>query len=271
MPTEYEHFGFVELGKQLNSDIFSLSILGTVIVVLNSPEDAINLLEKRSNIYSDRFCPPMLAEPSLVNHGKLVTLLGYNDRWKKSRRLLHPWIDKKGTESFYPSLQLQARLLLQRLMHLSEKVIESEEMEAEFHRTLSATLADSVYGYKLRSSDDPFVLGLKELADNATKACLPSNFLVNVFPLLVHVPSWFPGAGWKRSAQEWRRQQESVADTTYDWTKTQMANGEAEGTIIASSLKYAEELGIQSTEKDDYVKKLAVALFTAGTDTASKL
>ncbi|KAG9079737.1 hypothetical protein FRC06_007521 [Ceratobasidium sp. 370] len=270
MPTQYEHVGFMEISKQLKSDIFSLSILGTVIVVLNSPEDAINLLEKRSSIYSDRFCPPMLAEPSLVNLGKLVTLLGYNDRWKKSRRLLHPWINKKGTESFYPSLELQARLLLQRLLKLSDRVIASAELESEFYRTLAATLSDSVYGYKLQSSDDPFVLSLKELADNATKAALPSNFLVNVFPLLIHTPEWFPGASWKRAAQEWRKQQESAADTTYGWTKAQMAKGKAEGTIIASSLNHAEELGVEPEEKEDYVKKLAVALFTAGTDTTTQ-
>ncbi|KAG8737854.1 hypothetical protein FRC10_007586 [Ceratobasidium sp. 414] len=255
MPTQYEHIGFMEISKQLNSDVFSLSILGTVIVVLNSPEDAINLLEKRSGIIRIAFVHQL-------NLGKLVSLLGYNDRWKKSRRLLHPWINKKGTENFYPSLDLQARLLLQRLLPLSGDVITSGELESEFYRTLSATLADSVYGYKLRSSDDSFVLSLKELADNATKAALPSNFLVNIFPLLIHIPEWFPGAGWKRAAQEWRKQQESAADTTYGWTKAQMAKGEAGGTIIASSLNYAEELGIAAEEKEDYVKKLAVALFT---------
>ncbi|KAF8596888.1 hypothetical protein BDV93DRAFT_406162, partial [Ceratobasidium sp. AG-I] len=59
MPTEFEHLGFAEIGKQLDSEIFSLSIFGTTMVILNNAEDATNLLEKRSAIYSDRFCPPM--------------------------------------------------------------------------------------------------------------------------------------------------------------------------------------------------------------------
>jgi hypothetical protein len=39
----------------------------------------------------------------------------------------------------------------------------------------AGTLAHSVYGYNLQSSDDLFVLGVKEAMDNATKAALPSS------------------------------------------------------------------------------------------------
>ncbi|KAG8704079.1 hypothetical protein FRC09_003786, partial [Ceratobasidium sp. 395] len=54
VPAQDEHLAFTEIGRQLNSDIFSLSVPGTNIVVLNSLEHATNLLEKRSAIYSDR-------------------------------------------------------------------------------------------------------------------------------------------------------------------------------------------------------------------------
>lgn len=45
--------------------MFSLKIFGKVIVVLNSAEDAVNLFEKRSGLYSDRTCPTMISDPSL--------------------------------------------------------------------------------------------------------------------------------------------------------------------------------------------------------------
>ncbi|QRV99602.1 cytochrome P450 family protein [Ceratobasidium sp. AG-Ba] len=262
MPTEYEHLGFMKIGEALKSDIFSLSALGTLIIVVNSAEDADNLLEKRSNIYSDRFCPPMLAEPSLMNLGKLVTLLGYNDRWKKSRRLLHPLVHKQAIETFYPALGHHARLLVQRLLIRSGEAITSETLDSELYRNLAATLTESIYGYSIRTSDDSFAMSLKELAENATRACLPSNFLVNVFPMLVHVPGWMPGAGWKRAAQKWREQQESTTNAAYEWTRAQMSQGKAGNTIISSVLQHAEELGVPTDEKEDYVKQLAVTLFT---------
>lgn len=39
-------------------DVMSVKILGQVIVILNSPKAAKDLLEKRGNIYSDRHLMP---------------------------------------------------------------------------------------------------------------------------------------------------------------------------------------------------------------------
>jgi hypothetical protein len=50
------------------------------------------------------------------------------------------------------------------------------------------------------------------------------DFLVNVMPFLVHVPSWMPGTGWKQVAKEWREQKDSVIEETYQWTRTQMVS-----------------------------------------------
>ena len=44
----------LDLGLVLDSDLISLNIVGTPVVVINSAEAAIELLDKRSSIYSDR-------------------------------------------------------------------------------------------------------------------------------------------------------------------------------------------------------------------------
>ncbi|QRV73542.1 cytochrome P450 family protein [Ceratobasidium sp. AG-Ba] len=266
MPTENEHVGFMQLSEQLNSDIISLRMFGTTIVVLNSSEDAVNLLEKKSGVYSDRVCPVMLREPSLFYWPGFITLLGYNDRWRKSRRLMHTYLHKKAAEDFHSAQQLQARLLLQRLLQKTNALITSEDLDLE---TAAATLVHSVYGYNLQSSDDPFVLGLKEAMDNGLHAALPSSFLVNLFPALVHVPGWIPGTRWKRIAREWRAQKDRAVDTTYNWSKDQIENGTGEPSIIASLLEHAEQLGLGAHEVDDYVKNIAVSLLAAGTDTTT--
>ncbi|CAE6385722.1 unnamed protein product [Rhizoctonia solani] len=206
MPQNNEHIGFIELGKQLNADMFSLEIFGTVIIVLNSFDDAINLLEKRGGIYSDRAVPPMISEPSLFYWPEFIGALRYNDRWKKTRRLIHPWLHKKASESFHNSQQEQARLLLQRLSRSCGK-IDSEWLYGEFFFALAGTLMHSIYGYKLESMQDPFVTEAHKAVDRISQAAMPTNFLVNLFPSLVYVPEWFPGAGWKRTAREWREQQ----------------------------------------------------------------
>ena len=65
MPPGLDHLAYIKLGRELDSDIIFLELLGNNIVVLNSAEAASDLLEKRSAIYSDRVCPPIMKDPSL--------------------------------------------------------------------------------------------------------------------------------------------------------------------------------------------------------------
>ncbi|KAG9079140.1 hypothetical protein FS749_008790 [Ceratobasidium sp. UAMH 11750] len=177
MPSKEEYLGFIEIGKSLGSNIFSLNMFGNVIIVLNSAEDAINLLEKRSSIYSDRGHFPMLAEPSLMDWGNLVSALGYGERWRKSRRIMHQWLHKQAAEAFHPSQQLQARILLRRLLNKANHLDLSKELELEAYRAMAGTIVHSVYGLKIDDSNETFILKLKETVDNLAKAALPSNFL----------------------------------------------------------------------------------------------
>ncbi|KAG8736383.1 hypothetical protein FRC10_009386 [Ceratobasidium sp. 414] len=196
-----------------------------------------------------------------MDWGNSIALLGHNDRWRKYRRLIHPWLHKQAVGAFHASQELQARLFLQRLLQASTHLGTSNELDVELYRTIAATITHSIYGYKIESSDDPVMLDLKLAADHGTKAALPSNFLVNLFPALLYVPEWFPGASWKRIGREWGQQKEHAIDTAYRWTKSQIANGGDESSIIGSLLNHGERLGLDSTETEDYVKEIAATLF----------
>ncbi|KAF8676962.1 cytochrome P450 [Rhizoctonia solani] len=270
MPQGNEHIGFMELGKQLNANMFSLEVLGTVIVVLNSYEDAINLFEKRGGIYSDRAVPPMISEPSLFYWPEFIGALGYNERWQKNRRLIHPWLHKKAAETFHDSQQEQARLLLQRLL-VHNGNVDSEWLYGEFFLTLAGTLMRSIYGYKLENMQDPFVIEAQKAVDRISQAAMPTNFLVNLFPSLVYVPEWFPGAGWKRTAREWREQHRKVVREAFEWTKKRIAAGNHDPCLIASLLPHAEQLGLKPEEADDYVSHIAMTLFGGGTETTANV
>jgi len=55
--------------------------------------------------------------------------------------------------------------------------------------------------------------------DQATQ---PGRFLVDVFPWLRFVPEWFPGAGWKKTAREWRRLSDQMFNAGYEWALEQI-------------------------------------------------
>lgn len=120
IPAGVEHKAYMELGRQLNSDIVSLKLLGQKILILNSAQAATDMLEKRSALYSDRSSPPMIEDPTLLDWSTLPTLLRYNDLWRHHRRMMNNWLNARAVTQFRGIQEQQARLLLKRLLDLPD-------------------------------------------------------------------------------------------------------------------------------------------------------
>ncbi|KAG8737509.1 hypothetical protein FRC10_008089 [Ceratobasidium sp. 414] len=266
MPSNREQQTFHEMSKELRSDLLSLSFFGMTVVVLNSAEAAADLLEKRANIYSNRLKPAMVASPLLVDLRDSTGLMNPSERWKKHRRIAHSRLNKQVVHVFHAQQQQQAKLLLQRILDISHHVESSEQVDVEFDRTIASTVFDLVYGYPLKDVDDPFLIDKKTLTANLNRAVVPSNFLVNIFPVLAYVPEWLPGAGWKRTAREWREQKDHTIDDIFNWAKERVA-GVDEHSITASTLKELQASGYDQDAADDFTKNLAETLYEGATDT----
>ncbi|CAE6492252.1 unnamed protein product [Rhizoctonia solani] len=174
-PTQYEHLEFMKIGEELGEKIFSMTVFGTTVVVLNDKDDAANLFDKRSTIYSDRTCPPMVQESSLFGWSDFGSLVGYSDRWRKYRRLMNPWLTKQAVAIHHEDQEHATRKLLQRLLERCEKAMCSDELEDEFFLSISATLLHSIYGYEAATSHDRFLVEAKEIFSFLSKAMLPST------------------------------------------------------------------------------------------------
>ncbi|CAE6435292.1 unnamed protein product [Rhizoctonia solani] len=204
MPTQNEEAVYKAWSHELNSSIISLQVLGQVIIVLNSIDDAQELLVKRSIIYSDRPQLEMLSNPNLTGWGNGSAVLNYGERWRGQRKLKHEVLHKKASKLFWPTMTKQARLAMRRILD------NPHNFAAEISRMTGETILSSAYGYEASTADDPMVkivkIGMKCFSDTA----VPGAFLVNTLPWLQYVPSWFPGAGWKRKVATWRKEQEAM-------------------------------------------------------------
>ena len=80
-----------------------------------------------------------------------------------------------------------------------------------------------------------------------------------------HVPDWFPGAGFKRTAVRWKKCVQQIASLPYEWVK----KGVAEGTAKPSYVQALLEKGVENmTEEEQFVAKWSAAsLYTGGADT----
>ncbi|KAF8598568.1 cytochrome P450 [Ceratobasidium sp. AG-I] len=244
-------------------------MMGNNVVVLNSMQAASDLLDKRSALYSDRACPPMLGDSTLLNWAGFPTFVHYGDVWRMYRRMMNIWMNARSSVCFHQSQLYQTQLLLGRLLNAPNTTQSSKVLECEFSRTMAATIFQSTYGYRVTRNDDKFIVGAKKSIEHMCKAMMSSNFFVNYFPALVNVPSWFPGAGWKQTALEWRKQKDWIVDTAYQWTKDQIAGGYAEPSMLRSLMEDKLTADWSQQEKDDRLKELAIALYAGGTDTTA--
>ncbi|KAB5588625.1 Cytochrome P450 family protein [Ceratobasidium theobromae] len=216
--------------------------MGSTLVVLHSAQSANDLLDKCSSIYSDRTGSTMLVDEQLFDWGNGVLITGYGERFRAHRRILNAWLNKNASAAFHATQVFHSRQLLQ--------------------RTTASAVVSAIYGYEVTSLEDPFVAQIRAAVENISKAILPTNFVVNIMPFLVHVPSWVPGTGWKQTAKEWREHKEKAVEDIYQWTCDQIAKGTAKPSIVQSVLREYEGKELPEEEKDN-IKQVAFALFGA--------
>ncbi|KAF8595453.1 cytochrome P450 [Ceratobasidium sp. AG-I] len=136
---------------------------------------------------------------------------------------------------------------------------------------VGSIILHSVYGYEASPSNDSFVDLVESSVKHLCEAALPGNFYVNTIPWLVHVPSWFPGAGWKQTAKLWREEGAEVINRPFDFTKSQMSAGTAPPSMLKKMLTDLDTDGpIQPTveEEEEMFRWVTATLFTAGADTS---
>lgn len=63
---------------------------------------------------------------------------------------------------------------------------------------------DITYGLKVKPKNDPFIAAAEKGVSALLEAGIPGTYLVDSIPILRHIPSWIPGADFKRKGREWR-------------------------------------------------------------------
>lgn len=102
-------------------------------------------------------------------------------------------------------------------------------------------------------------------------------------PLLRHVPSWLPGAGFQRKAASWRKTLTDMANIPHNLVKSEMVctrpipdfrlvymrDGQSKGTAAPSFTSTQLEAKTLSEQEEDNVKWAAASLYSGGADTVS--
>jgi cytochrome P450 len=110
-----------ELSEPSTGDIVYFKAAGRNIFVLNSPDVVHELLEKRSNIYSDRPVLPLGGE--IMGFARGTALAQHEARHKASRKLFAQTMGKSQAKSFWGLQEWQTTRFLQRLEETPDQLI----------------------------------------------------------------------------------------------------------------------------------------------------
>ncbi|KAF7366049.1 Cytochrome P450 [Mycena venus] len=260
VPSTFQWKSYAQWSKQYDSDIIHLNMAGTSVIVLSSYEAIDTLFEKRSPLYSDRNDFPMVNE--LMGWHFNIGLMKYGDEWRTHRRLINGGFNAKAAQKYEPTELVATHGVLARLLHAPE------DFMAHFRHMAGEIIMSVAYGIDVLPSDDPYVTLAHEAMRTFSIGIIPGVYLVDTFPLLKHIPRWFPGAGFKRQAEEWSKLARGMLEVPFAETKRQMDAGIAPPSFTTDNLQALDDPNNEPYYQEHHVKQAAAALYVGGADTS---
>ncbi|TFK37020.1 cytochrome P450 [Crucibulum laeve] len=245
--------------KQQYGPIVYFHTLGRQFIILNEIKPALDLFEKRSAIYNTR--PPLIMAGELV--GKTRTSIVFakaGKLLKECRRIAHSWMNKQAIQEIWPALNNASVLFL-------KSMLDDPERSSHHIRTHTGTiLLRLLYGIHCLPEDDPHIARAEHVCDLTAKAMQPGRWMCDIFPSLIHLPSWLPGVSFKRWAAQARISTNNLISEPYANVLKDVLNGTAEKSWLAGDI--VDESGQPAAgENAEYLMVTAGSLYAAGIDT----
>ncbi|KAF9458366.1 cytochrome P450 [Collybia nuda] len=245
---------------KIYGDMVYFKVFGQGFLILGSRAKTTDILERRSANYSDRPSMPMLLE--LMNWDSNFAFIPYGSWWRRHRRTFHQHFHS-GAVHKYHSIQLaEGHAFLRRLL------MKPENFMHHIRHLFAAVIMNVTYGIKVSDTDDPYITTAEEALHGLSQAGVPGRFLVDVLPILKYVPSWMPGAGFKREATKWRKLSTDMAFKPFKHVKETLLQGSAVPSVAAALIEaLPDEDGIYRAEEERIARNIAAVAYAGGADT----
>ncbi|KAI0092998.1 cytochrome P450 [Irpex rosettiformis] len=236
-------------------DVFSLSVPGKTIIVVNSEKAANELLEKRSAIYSDR---ARMAYYDYIGWKDAVIFAPYGPFHARQRKLYQDAFGKNVVSEYRSIQEREANTLLKGLLD------EPANFDSLSKRFAGGVVTEIGYGHRIDSFTDGFFSVGDRFAKIAGMGANPS--LLDLHPIFAYLPSWAPGAATIKFIKETKPFMDAIVHDNHKKVVQQMKNGTARLSFTAKHLEAA--FGKEHDSEEERAVRLGAAMiFTAGFET----
>jgi len=141
----------------------------------------------------------------------------YGEEWKERRKLFTRYFHPSNPKVYQLRELEYTHKIVRRLLDSPEKFMEHLRLWVLGGRAIptlfflichcslaGATALALAYGLQIQKNDDPYIQIAEKALTGIAASGAPGAFLVDSIPLLKYIPSWVPGAAFKRKAKEWK-------------------------------------------------------------------
>ncbi|KAF8581749.1 cytochrome P450 [Ramaria rubella] len=258
MPTHHGWKTYTRWAKEYG-DIIYLNVFGTTLIILNSESVALDLFEKRSKLYSDRFDSPMVN--GLLGFDWTPNFMPYGNWWRRHRKMFHQEFQPAAVNKYN---EIQTRHNRTYLRHLHATPAEFEQHSRDL---AGATIMEITYGISIQPGDRYIETAEKAMVALA-EAAIPLTFLVDIIPILKHVPEWMVGCGFKRWARQARVHATAAAEVPFAEVKGEVRAGTARPSVLVTLLEKLNQQSNALPDDEIVIRNVSAVAYLGGADTS---
>jgi hypothetical protein len=260
-PGKPEHFHWLNISNKYGP-LSSITVFGQTIILIKDHDMVIELLEKRSNNYSER--PHAFFSYEMCGWKPFIGAQGNNPLMRAYRRDIHGAVGSRASlTKKMPVIEAEGKRFLVRAL------LQQDDWVEHLKKYTGAIILNIAYGYNVaQKGPDPLVDLAVEVLGEFGDSVVPGKWMVDVFNWLQYVPSWFPGAGFKKTAEKYSKLTWDGAAIPMQFTESRIEEGRAEPSMVTDLLDKVDSKNL-SQEDHDRIMRSAGALYAAGADTVS--
>ncbi|KAF8814867.1 cytochrome P450 [Phlegmacium glaucopus] len=214
-------------------------------------------LDKKGAIYSDR--PVLEMGGELVGYSQTLVLMVYGSRFRTYRKHFSRYIgSQKQIQELHPLIEHEC------LRFLKRTLAKPDDLMPHLRKLAGGIILKLTYGYQVQDGEDPFINLIEKANTNFNAATVPGAYIVDFFPIIKNLPEWLPGSGFLQTARLWAKDTTAMVDVPYNYTKQEMAAGNAVPSFVSTALADGNSLSHEDIED---LKFTASSMYGGGADT----
>ncbi|GIJ81524.1 hypothetical protein Asppvi_000023 [Aspergillus pseudoviridinutans] len=235
--------------------IVRFRIFGRENIVVSNEKIANDLLRERGTLYSSREHLTMASD--LLSDNLRPLLIGYTERWRRGRKLMHRLTMTSAANSYQPIQSLESKRMLYDLLR------DPSRYGLWFERYAGGVIFRLGYGKTINTGEEEHVRKAFHVVHTVERIASPGSYLVDSLSFLKYLPEQL--APFKKEGRILHQEELNFFRTLVSDVQAEIAAGVAGPSFVRTWLEDKESFDLT----DDEAAYVIGTLFEAGSGTTA--